>query len=71
RPAQHRDRQQRLQHRPLLIRKIPSPHTEIITVRSKGQRPLLKHALADPSGYIDLSCEKKGCNGLAISEKEF
>lgn len=44
-PAQHRNRQQRLQHRPLAIRKIPSPHTEIITAQGTAQQPLLKHDL--------------------------
>ncbi|GAA1182647.1 hypothetical protein GCM10009578_024860 [Streptomyces rhizosphaericus] len=47
RPAQHRDRQQRTQHRPLIIGKIPSPHIEIITARSETRTPVLKHDLAE------------------------
>ncbi|MBO4258779.1 hypothetical protein GRC12_33670, partial [Streptomyces griseorubiginosus] len=43
---QHRDRQQRLQHRPLLVRKIPSPHIQIITARDEEGSRLSKHALA-------------------------
>ncbi|CAM5689208.1 hypothetical protein STENM36S_04939 [Streptomyces tendae] len=42
RPAQHRNRQQRLQHRPLFVREIPSPHTEIITMRDEGLDRLSK-----------------------------
>jgi hypothetical protein len=45
RPTNNRDRQQRLQDRPLAIRKIPSPHTEIITAQGMTQQPLLKHGL--------------------------
>jgi hypothetical protein len=42
RPPQHRNRQQRLQHRPLFVREIPSLHTEIITMRNEGQDRLSK-----------------------------
>lgn len=48
RPAQHDDRQQRFQHRPLLVGKIPSPHTEIITAQGERRSPLLKHGLGHP-----------------------
>lgn len=37
RSTQHRNRQQRLQYRPLHVRKIPSPHTKIITTRDEEQ----------------------------------
>lgn len=45
RTPQPRDRQQRLQHRPLLIRKIPTPHPEIITARNGAAGSLPKHGL--------------------------
>ncbi|MFF4648181.1 hypothetical protein, partial [Streptomyces sp. NPDC001389] len=33
--------------RPLLIRKIPTPHTVIITARGVDRNPDLKHGLVD------------------------
>jgi len=46
RPPQHHDRQEWLQHCPLLVRKIPSPHTAIVTAQGEPRSPLLKHGLA-------------------------
>ena len=43
-------RQQRLQHRPLLIREIPSPHILIISMQGVHRKPNLKHGLARVTG---------------------
>lgn len=53
-------RQQRLQHHPLLVRKVPSPHIQIIAMRDEGEAHFQKHGLGDGTTFLAMRTSAAG-----------